>query len=124
MLPSTTSRAAPAHVKPERVVLVRPRTVLQVSGVLLGVVVVLWVVWTVRQVITWILIALFVAMVVNPAVDRVQRRGIRRRAAAAGLVYLVALLVVAALSWLLVPPLVHQVSGFGQALPGYIDQLT
>jgi predicted PurR-regulated permease PerM len=110
-------------VKPERVVVVRPRTVLQVSGVLLGVVVVLWVVWSVRQVITWILIALFVAMV-NPAVDLVQRRGIRRRAAAAGLVYLVAILVTAALSWPLVPPLVHQVSGFGQALPGYIDQLT
>jgi predicted PurR-regulated permease PerM len=111
-------------VKPERVVLVRPGTVLQVSGVLLGIVVVLWVVWAVRQVITWILIALFVAIAVNPAVDLVQRRGIRRRAAAAGLVYLVAILVIAALSWLLVPPLVHQVSGFGQALPGYIDQLT
>src|SRR3954452_8629157 len=111
-------------MKPERVVLFRPRTVLQVAGVLLGVACALWILWVARQVITWILVAAFLALALNPAVDLLQRRGFRRRGAAAGLIYLLAILVVAGVGWLLVPPLVDQVSGFGHAAPGYVDQLT
>src|SRR3954454_11118109 len=110
-------------MNPERVVLFRPRTVLQVVGVLLGVACGLWVLWTARQVITWILVAAFLALALNPAVDLLHRRGVRR-GVSAGLIYLFAILVVAGIGWLLVPPLVDQVSGFGRAAPGYVHQLT
>jgi hypothetical protein len=39
----------------ERLVSIRPRTILLVVGVLLGVAMALWVVWVARQVITWVL---------------------------------------------------------------------
>src|SRR3954470_15498444 len=110
-------------MSPERVVLFRPRTVLQVVGVLLGVACGLWVLWTARQVITWILVAAFLARALNPAVDLLHRRG-ARRGGSAGPIYLFALLVVGGVGWLLVPPLVDQVSGFGRAAPGYVHQLT
>ena len=63
----------------ERVVLFRPRTVLQVAGVLLGVATALWVVWISRRVITWVLVALFLALALDPAVRFLQARGVRRR---------------------------------------------
>src|SRR3954469_1706126 len=110
-------------MNPERVVLFRPRTVLQVVGVLLGVACGLWVLWTARQVITWILVAAFLALALNPAVDLLHQRGVRR-GVSAGLIYLFAILVVAGIGWLLAPPLVDQVSGFGRAAPGYVHQLT
>src|SRR3954451_7013964 len=111
-------------MNPERVVLFRPRTVLQVAGVLLGVACALWVLWIAREVITWILVAAFLALALNPAVALLQRRGVRSRAAAAGLIYLFAVLVLAGIGWLLVPPLVDQVGGFGRAAPGYLHELT
>jgi len=111
-------------VKPERVVLLRPRTVLQVAGVLLAVACVLWVLWVARQVITWILVAAFLALALNPAVDALHGRGLKRRAAAAGVIYLAAILAVAAIAWALVPPVIDQVSGFAEATPGYVHQLT
>src|SRR3954469_10531617 len=111
-------------VKPERVVILRPSTVLQVAGLLLGVAIGLWVVWIARQVITWVLVSAFLAMALNPAVGLMQRRGVKRRVAAAGLIYLIALAAIAALGWLLVPPLIDQATGFGKGVPDYAPQLT
>src|SRR5215210_2590639 len=95
-------------VEPERVVLLRPRTVLSVAAVLLGVAIALWVVWISRRVITWVLVAVFLSLALNPAVRVLQQRGIKRRGAAAAIIYLSAILVVALLAALLVPPLVDQ----------------
>jgi predicted PurR-regulated permease PerM len=111
-------------VQPERVVSFRPRTVLQVTGVLLGVAVALWVTYIARQVITWMLVALFLTLALTPAVAFVQTRWVKRRGAAIGVVLLAVLLVIAGLGALVIPPLVHQVSGFVDALPGYVHDLT
>src|SRR4051794_11747000 len=108
----------------ERVVSLRPRTVAMVSGILVGIAAALWVVWIARQVITWVLIALFLALALDPAVRWVQRRGVQRRGAAAGLVYVAALLVIAALAAIFIPTLVSQVNKFVDALPGYVSDLT
>ena len=53
---------------PERVVQFRPRTVLQVALVLLGVAAALWVVFVSIRVLTWVLVALFLALALDPAV--------------------------------------------------------
>jgi predicted PurR-regulated permease PerM len=108
----------------ERVVTLRPRTVVLVCSILIGLAAALWVVWIARSVITWILIALFLALAIDPAVRALQRRGIARRGAAAGIVYLIILLVIAVLAALFVPTLVSQVNDFVDAIPRYVRDLT
>ena len=65
-------------MKPERVVILRPSTVLQVAGLLLGVAIVLWVVWIARQVITWVLVSAFLGWMVWGWINAV--RGVARTA--------------------------------------------
>jgi predicted PurR-regulated permease PerM len=107
---------------PERTVLVRPRTVLTVLGIALGVGVALWLFYAARGVLGWILIAAFLAMALNPAVEALEQRGVRR-GRAAGLVYLCAVVAIAGLSYLLIPPLVGQITDFVDAVPDLLDEL-
>ncbi len=109
---------------PERLVSFRPRAVLSVLGVLLAVGLVLWVVWIALQVITWILVALFLALALNPAVEALQRRGVRRRGLAVAITYLTALAVAAGIAAAFLPTLVDQVRHFADAVPGYVEDLT
>ena len=95
-----------------------------VSIILIGIAAALWVVWVSRHVITWMLVSLFLALAINPAVEALQRRGIRRRGAAAGLIYLAVLIVVGGLIAAFVPTLINQVNSFVDAVPGYIHDLT
>ena len=53
----------------ERVVRFRPRAILTVIGVVLAAAIVIEVLWVTRSVIIWVLIALFLAMALNPAVE-------------------------------------------------------
>ncbi|HLG08178.1 MAG TPA: AI-2E family transporter [Gaiellaceae bacterium] len=106
-----------------RVVTVRPKTILVVLGitVLVGLILVFgYLAW---HVLTWILIAVLLAAALNPAVEAFERRGMRRGWAAT-LVFSLALLVVTALGFLVIPPLVAQVSDFVDAVPDFIDDLT
>ena len=111
-------------MQPERVVSFRPRTVLQVSGVLLAVAVGLWIIYVALQVITWMFVALFLTLALSPAVKLLESRGVKRRGVATGLIFLTAILVVVAAGALLIPPLVGQLRGFVEAAPGYLDDLT
>jgi predicted PurR-regulated permease PerM len=108
----------------ERVVRFRPSTILAVLGIAIAVAVLLEVVWIARQVLTWILIALFLTLALNPAVDWFQRHGVRRRGLAAGLTFLIIIGAIAGLGALFIPTLVHEVNGFVQALPGYVNDIT
>jgi predicted PurR-regulated permease PerM len=106
-----------------RVVTVRPRTILLVLGiaVLVGLVLVLgYLAW---HVLTWILIAMLLAAALNPAVEWFEQRGLSRLWAAS-LVFFLALLVLTAIGFLVIPPLVSQVTDFINAVPDYIDDLT
>jgi predicted PurR-regulated permease PerM len=109
---------------PERVVSFRPKAILQVVLVILGVATVLWILYTSRQVITWIFVATFLTLALNPAVNALQMRGVRRRGAATGIVLGVTILFIAGVGALLVPPLVSQVTGLVDAVPGYVHDLT
>jgi predicted PurR-regulated permease PerM len=111
-------------VPEERVVTVRPRTVLAVIGIILAVAATLAVVWIARQVLTWILVAVFLALALNPAVEFFQRRGLKRRGAAAGLTFLLAIGAIVALGSLFVPTLYSEARGFGEALPGYVNDVS
>jgi predicted PurR-regulated permease PerM len=108
---------------PVRIVDFQPRTILRVVGFLLATAIVLEVVWIARQVISWIFIALFLTLALNPAVDRVERR-LKRRAVATGIVYIAALGVVVGIGLLFIPTLVNQVNDFAGKVPDYLDDLT
>jgi len=58
----------------ERIVTVRPRTVLAVIGIILSVAALRAVIWISRQVLTWIAVAIFLALALNPSVEVLQRR--------------------------------------------------
>jgi predicted PurR-regulated permease PerM len=112
------------QAEPERVVSFRPRTVLMILGILIGVAITLEVVWISRHIIAWILIALFLALALNPAVDRLQRRVGDRRGAATAVVFLAAIAAIAGIGALFIPTLVHQVNDFANNVPDYLDDLT
>jgi predicted PurR-regulated permease PerM len=114
--------AAPERA-PERMILVRPRTVLSVLGIALGVTIVLWVIWATRGVVGWIVIAIFLAMALDPAVQFFVRRRFRRTNAAI-VVFVLAAIAVGGIAYLLVPPLVEQITDFVEAVPGLVDDLT
>jgi predicted PurR-regulated permease PerM len=111
-------------VPEERVVRFRATTVLTVLGLTLAVVALLEVVLVARQVITWLLIAIFLALALNPLVDWFQRHGVRRRGLAAGITFLLALIAIAGLGALFIPTLVSEVNGFARELPNYVRDIT
>jgi predicted PurR-regulated permease PerM len=111
-------------VIPERLVRFRLRTVLSLLATVIAVAVALEVIWIARHVLTWILISLFLALALNPAVDWLQRKGLGSRGAAAAVTYLLAIGVVVAIGFTFVPTLVHQVNEFVQKLPDYAHDIT
>ena len=126
ILPGSSSEApdAPPVLTPEpRVVLIRPATVLAVLGIAVLVGLLLAFVYLAWQVLTWILVAVILACALNPAVAAFERRGLRR-GYAASIVFVLALLVMTAVGFLVIPPLLTQVSDFVAAVPDFIDDIT
>lgn len=72
--------------------------------------------------ITILLISLFLTLALNPIVEMLARRGLRR-AAAVGLVFLGLLVVFVLLGFLVVPPVVTQGAQLAQEAPGYLQHL-
>jgi predicted PurR-regulated permease PerM len=111
-------------VTPERVVDFRTRTVLRVLLIVLCVAVTLEVVWIARHVLAWVVIALFLALALNPLVGWIQRRTPLSRGPAIGVAYLIVLIVIVAIGATFLPKLIDEVNGFVQALPNYVHDLT
>jgi predicted PurR-regulated permease PerM len=120
---SGASAILPA-VTPERIVRFPVRTILTVLGIAISVLMLLWVIWIVRSVITWILIALFLSLALNPAVDWLQRRGVHRRGIAVAIALGGTLLALAGIGALFIPTLVSQVNDFANNVPDYLHQIT
>jgi len=97
--------------------------VLLVIGILVASFVTLKVLWISRHILSWIFIALFLSLALNPAVDRLERR-IKRRGLATGIVFITALVAVALVGWLFIPTLVDQVNNFADKVPSYLDDIT
>lgn len=113
-----------ATVTPERVVDFRTRTVLRVLLIILCAAVTLEVVWIARHVLAWVVIALFLALALNPLVSWIQRRTPLSRGPAIGVAYLIVLIVIVAVGATFLPKLIDEVNGFVQALPNYVHDLT
>jgi predicted PurR-regulated permease PerM len=111
-------------VTPERVVDFRTRTVLRVLLIVLCVAITLEVVWIARHVLAWVLIALFLALALNPLVGWIQTRTRLSRGPAIGITYLLLLILIVAVGASFVPKLIDEVNGFVAALPNYVEDLT
>ena len=109
---------------PERIVRFRARTILAVLGIVLAVAAMLELLWMARQVLTWILIALFLALALDPVVAFLMRRGIRRRGMAIGTTFLLLFIGIAGLGLTFIPTLVNEVNDFIDAVPGFVEDLT
>ena len=95
---------------------ISPGTVMMVVGLVLATLLVVGLVYVTWGAITLVLIALFLALALSPAVDLFVARGVPR-GPAVGLVFSLALLAVGLLGLLLIPPLVTQVTRSIDALP-------
>jgi predicted PurR-regulated permease PerM len=107
----------------ERLVYFRPRAILVVLGILVAATVLIAFFYLAWHVITWILIALFLSLALNPAVEFFERHGMRR-GMASFIVFLLALLAFGGLGALLIPPLIDQITTFIDDVPDLVDDIT
>jgi len=91
---------------------------------IIAVAVVLEVIWISRHVLTWVIISVFLALALNPAVEWFQSHGLKRRGAAAAVTFLLAIAFIVAIGFTFVPTLVSQVNDFVHKLPDYVDDIT
>lgn len=121
---SAPSDPGPILTVVERVIRFSPRSVLLVIGLVLATLLALRLLAATRDLIVWLLVAIFFAMALNPAVERLQRRWVKRRGAAVAIVFALALLVIVGIAATFVPTLVREVNDFANAVPGYVHDLT
>jgi predicted PurR-regulated permease PerM len=98
------------------------RAVLRVVLIVVAVVLTLWLMYLLRQPLTWIFIADFLAVALSGPVNFLSRR--MRRGFAVAIVYVLLILTPFALIGLLVPPIVTQGNNLVQNLPEYAQQVT
>lgn len=89
---------------------------------MLGALFLLTFVYLAWHIVTWVLVAIFLTLALNPAVELFERRGMRRGVAAA-VVFLLALVAIVGLGFLVIPPLVRQIVDFIEAVPDLVDDL-
>ena len=106
---------------PVRVAL-SPKSILVWVAVTAGAVLALIFVYLAMEAISWVLVAAFFAMALNPAVGALERRGVGRGRAAA-IVFVVAFAALGLLGFLVIPPLVTATTDFVEALPDYLRDL-
>jgi predicted PurR-regulated permease PerM len=111
-------------VTPERVVDLRARTILRVLLIVLTLAIALEVIWISRHVLAWVVIALFLALALDPFVGWIERRTGLNRGLSIAIAYLVAIIVIVAIGATFIPKLIDEVNGFVQALPNYVEDLT
>ena len=108
----------------ERLVRFRPRAILVVLGTILAGVVLIQVVQAAAGILIWIFVAIFLALALNPAVEWMQQHGVARRGLAVAIVFVGAIVAIAALGVTIIPTIVAQVNDFVDAVPGYVEDLT
>src|SRR5262249_11719214 len=77
-----------------------------------------------RSVLTWILIAIFFTLALNPLVEWFLRRGVKRRGYSVAIVYVIVFAGIALIAYVFIPPLVDQVNHLVNKIPDYVHDLT
>src|SRR5262249_5617310 len=108
--PRPDASASAARPTPAQVV-VAPPTLLALVAVSLGGVLLLALVYAARGVLVQLVVAIVLAMALDPLVRALERRGLRR-GTAVGVAFTLALLGLGLFVYLLVPPLVDELTRF------------
>jgi predicted PurR-regulated permease PerM len=101
---------------------VSSRLVAKIVLVACAVLAALYLLYLIRQVVVLVLVAVFFALAIAPAVNWLDQRRLPRPVAIL-LVYLGILVSIFGIGLLVVPPIVNGVNGLSDDLPGYIDDL-
>jgi predicted PurR-regulated permease PerM len=113
--------AAPTPMAPDRGPVITTRGVLRIVLVVITVVLTLYLIYLLRQPLTWIFVAGFLAIALSGPVNLLQRH--MRRGFAIAIVYIVLILIPVLLAALLVPPIVEQLNNLINNLPNYVNDL-
>jgi predicted PurR-regulated permease PerM len=113
--------AAPSPMAPPRGPVIPARAVLRVVLVVLCVVFTLYLVFLLRQPLTWIFIAGFLAIALSGPVNFLQRY--MRRGLAIAAVYVALILIPVLLGAILIPPIVEQLNTLINDFPRYVSDL-
>jgi predicted PurR-regulated permease PerM len=97
------------------------RTVVKIVLIIVAVVLCLYLIYLLRRPITWVFIAMFIAVALSGPVNRLNRY--MKRGFAIALVYLGLLGVIAALTALLVPPIVDEATNIADNAPSYVEDV-
>jgi predicted PurR-regulated permease PerM len=99
-----------------------PRAVIWIIGVMAGAGLLLWVIFRLRTLVYVTFIALFIAVALEPAVQRLTKRGWKRRWATA-LVFTVALLLTLGFLGAVIPIFITQAASLIENMPAYLASL-
>jgi predicted PurR-regulated permease PerM len=102
--------------------MINVRDIVRIVLTVVCVVVTLYLLWTLRRPIGWLLAAVFLATALSPTVNWLSRR--MKRGFAIALTYLGLLLVPILLISLIVPPLISEANNFADHVPQYADDVT
>jgi predicted PurR-regulated permease PerM len=97
------------------------RTIFASVAVVVGAILLLFLIQETARVIAWLVVASFFALVLAPAVDRVEQAIHVRRGLATSIVFFAGLILVVAMLTAFIVPIVSQVDHFVDGLPQYIE---
>ena len=131
MTASGTSRTDPSrdpeqgdHLSGVRTqVVVAPRTLVTFVAVSLAGVLLVALLYAARGILIQLLVAVVLAMALEPFVQLLERRGVGR-GRAVGITFALAALAVGGFGYLLIPPLVDELASFGRHAPDLLQTLT
>ncbi len=116
------STSVPVSDGPRQIV-IAPRTIAALVVTAVGALLLLRFVFAARAILIQLVVAVILAMALEPFVRTLERRG-ASRGKAVGIAFTVALAAVAAFAYILIPPLVDEVTSFGHHAPGLLQKLT
>jgi predicted PurR-regulated permease PerM len=107
----------------ERQVVIAPRTLVTFAALAFGGVLLLLLAQAIRGVLTQLVIAIVLALALEPLIRLFERRGLRR-GAAVGVTFSLAVLTIALFAWLLIPPFVRETTHLIRDAPVLLQQLS
>ena len=108
---------------PERRIVIAPQTLLTIAGLAFGGILAIRLVQAMRGTLTQLVVAVVLAMALEPLVQACERRGLRR-SQAVGVAFGFVTLFLALLAWLVVPPLAAELTRFARELPNLVEDLS
>jgi predicted PurR-regulated permease PerM len=107
----------------ERQIAIAPRTLVTLAALAFGGVLVLMLAQAIRGILTQLVVAIVLAMALEPLVKLFERHGLRRGPAVAA-TFSLAVLTITLFAWLLIPPLVTETTHLIQNAPALVQKLS